>query len=445
MGDLAGDGHARDADVIMGDNANIYRLVGMFAVPLEPNWYLRFNYDDGGPEFVIPRTYIFLDYTEGGAPTDIGDDDLIHGEDGDDTIHGMSGNDVLFGEGQDDDIYGGAGSDRIYGGTGTDGILGDDGKILTSRNGRIELLNLITVPNLQSRITLDGFLTTALIHVTGELKKQALLANWTVGGADIIYGGLGDDFLHGGAGDDAISGAEALREFYNELPQVDTDPLGYDAASRWFAWFNPNDPWSKIPGFFLNFDGYVIDEATGEVLFFAGIPIRSDDGRDMIFGDNGNDWIVGGTNGDWVFGGWGDDLMNMDDFLETNGGLNNRPEDDERFREGDFAYGGAGRDVLMANSARDRLYDWVGDFNIYVVPFEFFGSPVVNRIYLPADRRLHPGAGLRRWHGLHADPVRAVRRAGHPRAGRPGLPRPVRPAGPAVQHPGRAAGRLHVS
>ncbi len=37
----------------------------------------------------------------------------------------------------------------------------------------------------------------------------------------------------------------------------------------------------------------------------------------------------------------------------------------------------------MANSARDRLYDWVGDFNIYVVPFEFFGSPVVNRIYLP--------------------------------------------------------------
>ena len=91
---------------------------------------------------------MFLDYTFGGAPTDQGSDDLIHGEDGDDTIYGMVGNDVIFGEGQDDDLFGGAGSDRIYGGTGEDGILGDDGWILTSRNGLTEPLNLLFAPNL---------------------------------------------------------------------------------------------------------------------------------------------------------------------------------------------------------------------------------------------------------------------------------------------------------
>ena len=54
-------------------------------------------------------------------------------------------------------------------------------------------------------------------------------------GNDVIYGGLGDDFLHGGAGDDAISGAEALREFYNEAPHTDVDPLRYDPATTKFA------------------------------------------------------------------------------------------------------------------------------------------------------------------------------------------------------------------
>ena len=37
----------------------------------------------------------------------------------------------------------------------------------------------------------------------------------------------------------------------------------------------------------------------------------------------------------------------IDDYLETNGGANDQPEDNERFRDGDFAFGGAGRDVLI--------------------------------------------------------------------------------------------------
>jgi hypothetical protein len=35
----------------------------------------------------------------------------------------------------------------------------------------------------------------------------------------------------------------------------------------------------------------------------------------------------------------------------------------------DIAVGGAGRDVLIANTSSDRLYDWYGEFNTYVAPW----------------------------------------------------------------------------
>ncbi len=119
LGDESANGHARDADYIIGDNGNILRLVG------SNGQFLNFNYDVYGDLKLIPRAFQLLDYTQGGAASDIGTADVLHGESGDDVIHGMTGNDIIFGEGQDDDIYGGTGSDRIYGGAGEDGILGD--------------------------------------------------------------------------------------------------------------------------------------------------------------------------------------------------------------------------------------------------------------------------------------------------------------------------------
>ena len=68
-----------------------------------------------------------------------------------------------------------------------------------------------------------------------------------------------------------------------------------------------------------------IDEATGQPIDVGGQLVKSDDGRDRIFGDDGNDWIVGGTDCDWLFGGFGDDLLNLDDNLETNGGRTTGP------------------------------------------------------------------------------------------------------------------------
>ena len=87
----------------------------------------------------------------------------------------------------------------------------------------------------------------------------------------------------------------------------------------------------------------------------SGVP---SDGNDAIFGDLGNDWLVGGTGRDDLYAGWGNDLLQADDVLTTNNNLNDHPRTNASWE--DRAYGGAGIDILIANTGGDRLIDWVG-------------------------------------------------------------------------------------
>lgn len=416
LGDESTDGHGRDADMILGDNGNIYRLVGTNSTGTGS--YLSFGYDNYGTLKIIPRAAELLDYTPGGldytptagdAANDIGAADEIHGESGDDFIYGMTGNDVLFGEGQDDDMIGGYGYDWISGGTGSDGVLGDDGRIYTSRNGIAEPLYGIgdLAGELDQYIYTPGKIQQATINVTGELKKTVNLTPFKLGDPeswdyadrdpqfadDIIYGGWGDDFLHGGDGDDAISGAEALAQFYNN-PKNTGDVLRYSDFGRAgeFGAYNEYDPWSRVyvdengefvtdgsgTAFLLNFDLEGPNDPYGELYGYTAV---STDGDDAIFGDLGNDWLVGGTGKDHLYGGYGNDLMNADDDQTTNNGANDMPDTHPSYE--DLAYGGAGRDVLIANTGGDRLIDWAGEFNSFIVPFAPFGMATVSRALQP--------------------------------------------------------------
>jgi len=100
----------------------------------------------------------------------------------------------------------------------------------------------------------------------------------------------------------------------------------------------------------------------------------------MMFGDLGNDWLVGGTGKDQMFGGWGDDLLNADDDQSTDP-LNNGPDPHPSYE--DRAFGGAGRDILIGNTGGDRLIDWIGEFNSFIVPFAPFGEFAISRAVLP--------------------------------------------------------------
>jgi Ca2+-binding RTX toxin-like protein len=452
VGDDSPEGHARDADVILGDNGNVYRLVGTNGS--DGGGYLRFRYDGSGTQRLVPRAAELLDYTPGGvdldpaaAAADLGDADELHGESGDDALYGTKGPDVLFGEGQDDDLIGGYDHDWLSGGTGRDGILGDDGPILTSRNGAggepLYGVDPIAAGQLDLPIETNGGMHAAVINVSDELVKTADLEPFFLGGADdplydamaaddVAYGGLGSDSIHGGSGDDAISGAEALPDYY-AAPANPGDVLGFgrDRIGE-FAAYDELAPLRKIlvdetgaftdpgdPGareFPLNFDASEGpgDPRSADPAFPDG---RPSDGDDKLFGDSGNDWLVGGSGRDRLYGGWGDDLLNADDDHDTTAaGADPRANDDPDtdFTYQDTAFGGAGRDVLIANTGGDRLVDWAGEFNSYLVPFSPFGMPTVSRGVQPALQQflydLSASDG--------ADPTRGAA-AGDPRNGEP--------------------------
>ena len=183
-----------------------------------------------------------------------------------------------------------------------------------------------------------------------------------------MYGGLGDDWLHGGAGDDAMSGAEALAYYYTADPLATLAALSAyyavgnvlqhayrPAQPEEFRWFNENDPWRKImvaPAHRL----------PAQLQRAARPPTPVDDGQDVLFGDTGHDWLVGGTNHDRMYGGYGDDLLQGDDNLDSTAGtadpLRNDIPDTRATAPvfADIGFGGAGHDVMIVNTAVDRMY-----------------------------------------------------------------------------------------
>ncbi len=399
LGDLTTSGHANDADVILGDNGSIFKMVGALNAP-----FLSFTYDTATTK-VVPRTVVLLDYTPTGdcgkyslvgtdrakptlvqgTCTNIGGGDFLHGEGGDDVIHGMSGDDVLFGDGQDDDLYGEAGNDWISGGAGQDGIVGDDGLVLTSRNGRTEPLNYLDTATTQQDISGNGPHHNATINVTGTLLKAVDLEPFYVGWNDVLYGGLGNDFVHGGEGDDAISGGEALAAYYTTDPlttlagyYLDDNPLQFGFKDpEEFRYYNENDPMRLVKV-------CATGSTTSCLPFLTTADETGNDGDDALFGDGGNDWMSGGTGVDHLYGGWGHDLLDVDDDKTTMNGANSKVDNDSN---ADYAFGGAGRDVLIANTKSDRLIDWIGEFNSYLVPFNQFGASTVWRASAPAVRQ----------------------------------------------------------
>ena len=175
--------------------------------------------------------------------------------------------------------------------------------------------------------------------------------------------------------------------------------------------------------------------------------------------------MVGGTGSDTMYGGWGNDLLQRRrrprrpdastspttararryGITWLNDGAGHAPE-----LRGSGVYGGAGLDVLIGNTGGDRLIDWVGEFNSYIVPFAPFGIATVSRQVEPQAARVPVRAVVQR--GRRPDPRQ---RPGRQRRDAQGAQRravrrdrPDRPAGPrllagADRRPDRPAGRQH--
>ena len=259
---FGGESHGRDADVILGDNGQIFRLV-----TADGTAYERFRYDENassgegdienGYELaIIPRVVNLLDYFywyqfETGDARDslhfsaVGAGDLIFGETGDDVVHGMTGDDVVFGNDGDDDLFGEAGNDWISGGAGRDGILGDDGLIKTSRNEEKAnpndsdpaeaLYGIAKLDEVNVVISTPGNIQQETIDIENQLQKDVELIAFrtddldpTDGGVydmmggvfmeplrfnDIIFGGLGGGNYVEALGPDNFNGTGLAGDF----------------------------------------------------------------------------------------------------------------------------------------------------------------------------------------------------------------------------------------
>jgi Ca2+-binding RTX toxin-like protein len=188
---------------------------------------------------------------------------------------------------------------------------------------------------------------------------------------DDLIGGLGADLLDGGAGSDGLVGdlGTILREVLdgstaavlatpNRHLQAEINQAG--TIRREVTLVDPEQGGADT-----------MLGGTGNDSLHGGAGNDEMDGGDdddALFGDLGDDSMLGGGGSDHLFGGRGDDSLD--------GGTG-----------ADIAYGGAGDDRLIADSPDDRLIDWFGNFNDFVVPGPSYGGPTIVRSPSPWVRQ----------------------------------------------------------
>lgn len=193
-------------------------------------------------------------------------DDALWGYEGDDRIEGGSGNDSLIGgHGHDiitdsfgdDTIHGDQGNDAIHVGPGVDlglGGLGDDFVVNGGGDGSTFFLGMgddilrgtsgrTTVFGGEQDDWVEGSSHADLLQ--GDNADQ--FQNDTLGGQDVVIGGLGNDDIEGEGGDDILIGAAVGTD--RHLGNVGFDWLTYygqtaNVTSDWqfTRTFEPNNP-----------------------------------------------------------------------------------------------------------------------------------------------------------------------------------------------------------
>ncbi|MEX0749436.1 MAG: hypothetical protein WD359_01390, partial [Dehalococcoidia bacterium] len=270
-----------------------------------------------------------------------------------DTTPGMTaGSDLMVGNGGDDDMYGQfdnanpavpqpdlqnpadpttAVGDEMYGNEGEDAMSGDQGVFD----------NRVLPPPAQEHFEPNEPFIDDDKFTTDTLFREHVLAQIELGGNDRMRGGNGADWMHSGAGHDLMNG---------------------------------------------------------------------DNGNDRLFGDNGADDMWGGSHHDHLWGGYDYDQMDIHPnvAVDINGleivpctpSATPDPQEwyffgldancDGNFEDVDYMYGGWDADAMQANigdngpQLGDRLIDWIGVYNLYILCPGTYGEFVSTREFSPA-------------------------------------------------------------
>ena len=333
------DNQQGDDDAIVGDNGWVQRLATKQTGPIGPD----------------------------GAPVDQWDRNTQMSTTK--TVDGTFGNDFVSGNGGHDELFGQMGDDYVEGGWGSDAMVGDLGKVTTDLftdalgNEWCGAARTISPnePFVQDPVCQLGTLFR-LVQLYAFDDTIMTGAGAVAAGDDVMLGLDGDDWIHGGAGADMINGdGDAGPEtVFPDAPAQVVDPNANSADT------------DRIFGGDSNGRGNV----------------------DPNTGGNG-DAIWGGRGHDHTYGGRGDDMLDVRPNVA-------QPQffplewsawaeaDVESYHGIDFMYGGYDQDAMQANVADngpiegDRLFDWVGAYNIYYLCPATYGAYVNIRDQSPA-------------------------------------------------------------
>jgi len=321
--------------------------------------------------------------------------DTFEGNTGTDSLVGTSGDDVLLGNTDDLYINGGgqasnsgrmAGIEIVMLGAGTDIFVANDPTGNTA-SGTVFTTSLSVYGGDGSDVAYTGDGADLLVGdetvggadilaggigndtIWGDLQN---LANSTVGGSDSLYGGGGNDTIFGGAGQDSIFGgngtdtidAGAGDDYAFDVNNTgllfggdgsDTFLLGYTSAAQFMAASRTGADalgdgadrvYVWVDGGNLQYNSISLDMGASNDVFISGDVvggngidrINGESGNDAISSWNGNDTLDGGSGGDVLWGGAGVDTIM--------GGA-----------DGDILYGGAGDgDLLIGGDGSDYYY-----------------------------------------------------------------------------------------
>ncbi len=350
---------------------------------------------------------------------------VLNAGDGNDTVDGSASTLGFV-------VVGGPGNDGVTTGAGDDIVFGDAGRVQYCQGGLpvlayhggvadcgggiVTLLGDEDVANLNDGVARKPARLFSLPVAPGPADGVPYASDpatgdvWPVGFNNRLASGSGDDLVWGGSGADLVQAAAGDNVLVGDHAEV----WRFASADRG----GPRHVETKDP--FIEVDvltrplAYVVDlahlaDSGDDVLVggadsdwvFAGLGqdiANGGAGDDVVWGGDGYDAIWGGKGADRLYGGVSDDAMDVK-RAAWQAGLTTPvtdsawwdlafaaapdvdTDDDESTDNGDdILYGGRDRDILQADlgdsgpTPGDRLVDWYGSFNLYLVCDSPYGA-----------------------------------------------------------------------
>jgi Ca2+-binding RTX toxin-like protein len=291
----------------------------------------------------------------GGAATQVKTTDVDAVTGGDDHITSLGGDNILIG---------GVGDDVIDAAAGTNIVLGDNGEVNVGGD----------VFTTETGLGGDDVITGGAVQGMALLVVQQAGA----GASNIILGGFGADDITLGSGTNTVLGDNGIvrRDAQGAVLEVETSDTGDTSGGvdTITSLGGENIILGGVGGDLISapFGTNIILGDNGRVTLEAGEPVQvvtTDPligGDDVIEGGGGNNILIGGAGTDTITGGAGSDVVVGDNgIVERTASGWKVTSLDEDSGGADVMHGGDGDDTLWGGGGDDELHGDLGDDTLH--------------------------------------------------------------------------------